>query len=105
MTVAAGSGVDGDFRPAADQVINIDAFPDATINWRRVQIPPGVVVTVTGSRPATLKAIDIELEGEIRADGLSGGDAESSATLSRQRLEPDPFQQGRGRWPGRWQGR
>ncbi len=75
MTVAGGSGADGGYEPVADEVINVDQFTNNTINWRNVLIPPGVVVTLEGSRPAILRALNIEVNGEIRADGRVGQNA------------------------------
>ncbi len=72
MTIAGGSGADGDYLPGTSESINTDAFPGNTVNWRRVFIPPGVVVNFTGSRPATIRALEIQIEGEMRADGLPG---------------------------------
>lgn len=74
-TIAGGSAVDGDFEPGADTSINIDAYPGRTINWRRLVIPPGVTVTLTGTRPATIKALEIDIQGTLAADGYPGDNA------------------------------
>jgi len=74
MTIAGGSAADGDFLPSGDTTIDTDAFPDNTVNWRRLVIPAGVTVTVTGSRPATLKALEIAIDGELQCNGGDGED-------------------------------
>ncbi len=72
MTIAGGSAVHGDYSPAVNETVNTDSFPNNTVQWRRLFIPPGVVVTITGSRPATLRALQVQIEGELRADGSVG---------------------------------
>ncbi len=72
MTIAGGSAADGDFEPLSNETINTDIFPENTINWRNLIIPPGVVVNLTGSRPATVKALSVDIQGELHADGLNG---------------------------------
>ncbi|MCE9637113.1 MAG: Ig-like domain-containing protein [Planctomycetes bacterium] len=75
LTIAGGSGANGDYFPVVSETINADLFPNRTINWRKVKIPQGVVVTIRGTRPATVKCFQFELDGEIRADGLDGASA------------------------------
>ena len=79
MTIAGGSGVDGDYEPAASETINVDAFPDGVINWRNLDIPPGVVVTLEGSRPAIIRALNVNIEGELRANGKPGDNASTGS--------------------------
>ena len=80
FTVAGGTAANGDFKPAANVQVNTDNYPQNTVNWRKLNIPPGVVVTITGSRPATIKALEMIIEGEIRADGFPGTDSKASST-------------------------
>lgn len=82
MTVAAGDGSDGDFLPEGDTTLNGDLLKDATVNWRRVIIPQGVTVTVTGSRAVTLRALEFDIQGRILADGEKGDNAPSSYQTS-----------------------
>jgi hypothetical protein len=82
LTIAGGSGVDGDFNPGVDQSINIDNFPNRTINWRKVNIPPNVIVRITGTRPATIKCFALNVDGEFRADGIKGSDGPTSPSYS-----------------------
>jgi hypothetical protein len=85
FTFAGGSGVDGPFSPAVNTTISADSYPQNTVNWRKVNILPNVIVTVTGSRPALIKCLDFQLDGKIVADGKPGDDADtmSSSTYSR----------------------
>jgi hypothetical protein len=83
MTIAGGSGQDGDYEPAANETINADDYPNNTINWRRVRIPPDVVVQIRGTRPVTIRALEIEVEGELYADGLTGDSAPKTSTYLR----------------------
>ncbi len=80
FTAAGGSGVNGDYTPSVtNETINIDSFPNRTINWRKVRIPVGYVVNITGTRPATIRCLDFVIDGEIRSDGLNGGAANTGS--------------------------
>jgi hypothetical protein len=74
FTFAGGSGVDGPFNPAVNTTLSADTYAQNTINWRKVNILPNVIVTITGTRPALIKCLDFQLEGQIRADGQVGTD-------------------------------
>ncbi len=74
MTIAAGDGSDGDFLPTSNITINTDVFPENTVNYRRFVIPAGVVVSVTGGRPPTLKALEVAIDGELHCNGFDGKD-------------------------------
>jgi hypothetical protein len=78
-TVAAGSGADGNYNPTSDETISTDTYEENTINWRNVFIPQGVTVTLTGSKPATIKCLQFHLEGEIHADGDPGTNASTGS--------------------------
>ena len=80
MTVAGGSAADGDFLPVSNETIDTDDYPNNTVNWRRVVIPPGVTVSVKGSRPATIRANEIQIDGELYADGEIGTAPPSTTT-------------------------
>jgi hypothetical protein len=72
LTIAGGSGANGDYFPTISETINVDGFPNRTINWRKVRIPAGITVTIRGSRPATIKCFQLDLDGAIQADGVDG---------------------------------
>jgi hypothetical protein len=82
FTAAAGSGADGDLAPSASQTISSDSYAGATMNFRRVSIPPGVTVTLVGSRPAVLKSVSFSIEGTISADGAAGQSSSKTASTS-----------------------
>lgn len=89
LTIAGGSGVNGDFLPLSNTQVNIDTFPNREINWRRVRIPAGVTVDITtgvGTRPATIKCFSFELDGILTANGAPGANgaaANSSSTVNQ----------------------
>lgn len=87
-TVAGGSAVLGDFFPEINETISIDGFPGGIINWRKVRIPLGVVVNLTGSRPAIVRCLEFELEGELRVDGLQGQNANTGSYASTNSEPP-----------------
>lgn len=86
-TVAGGSAVNGDFEPEINETISADGFPGGVINWRKVRIPQGVVVNILGSRPAVIRCLEFELEGELRVDGSSGQNA-NTGTYQGTNQEP-----------------
>jgi hypothetical protein len=82
FTFAGGSGVNGNFLPSTNTSLSADSFPQNTVNWRSVSIPPNVTVTVTGTRPFLVKALSFQLDGKLVADGAAGTDASTSAPYS-----------------------
>jgi hypothetical protein len=82
FTAAAGSGVDGDLMPTANRTISADTFASGEMNFRRVVIPAGVTVTLTGSRPAVLKSVTFSLDGTLSADGVAGASASTATSTS-----------------------
>ncbi|MCG3135412.1 MAG: hypothetical protein HMLKMBBP_03063 [Planctomycetes bacterium] len=80
-TIAGGSAANGDFAPTANTSINTDTYPGNVINFRNVSIPNGVTITLTGTRPATIKAIDFTLDGVIDASGRPGSQGSNSSSL------------------------
>ena len=83
FTFAGGSGINGDFTPASNTTISADSFPLNTSNWRKVNVPPNVIVTVTGTKPFTLKALTFQLDGEIRVNGANGNAPSSSISYTQ----------------------
>ncbi len=81
LTIAAGSAADGDFKPTTDVTLNMDTYADSTANFRDVVIPQGVVVTLVGSRPATIKAVNMTVSGTIDGSGRNGTDAVNQSNL------------------------
>lgn len=89
FTAAGGSGVNGDYTPAlTNETINIDSYPNRTISWRKVRIPVGYVVNITGTRPATINCLDFVIDGELRSDGSVGGAASTTAYYSLPGSKP-----------------
>lgn len=82
FTFAGGSGANGNFIPASNTSLSADTYPQNTINWRKVNIAPNVIVTLTGTRPFIIKSLDFQLDGQIRADGVAGTSANTSASYS-----------------------
>lgn len=82
FTASGGSGVNGNFLPGTNTSLSADSFPQNTVNWRKVNVPPNVTVTLTGTRPFLIKALDFQLDGKMIADGAPGTDASSSAAYS-----------------------
>ena len=74
-TIAGGNASNGDYAPAGTETISIDDYAGREINWRRVLISPGVIVNLEGSRPFIIKALELQIEGELRADGRPGQNA------------------------------
>ncbi len=92
MTIAGGNASDGDFLPNADQTLNFDTFPGGAANFRDVNIPDGVTVTITGSQPAKLFAINFTLDGTITVNGQDGDDARRGSRDDN--LPPDTQRKG-----------
>jgi hypothetical protein len=82
FTFAGGSGSNGNFLPSTNTALSADSFAQNTVNWRKVNIPPNVTVTLTGTRPFLIKSLDFQLDGKIVADGAAGTDASASASYS-----------------------
>lgn len=73
FTISGGSAALGDLTPTAGTVfLNGDSQPGSTFNYRTINIPSGVTVSITGTRPVTLKAIDFTLNGAIDVSGGVG---------------------------------
>lgn len=72
FTVAGGSAVNGDFTPTSNTTLNAANYPSHEMNFRDVLIPQGVTVTLTGTRPVTIKAINFTLNGTIEMSGSQG---------------------------------
>lgn len=82
FTVAGGSGALGDLLPTKDAQISSDTFAGAELNYRNIVIPPNVTVTFLGTKPPTVKAMSITVNGAISVNGNPGGDANASASYS-----------------------
>ncbi len=82
FTVAGGSGALGDLLPTKDTTVNSDAFAGAELNYRNIVIPPNVTITFTGTKPPTIKAMSITVNGALSVNGNPGGDANASASYS-----------------------
>ncbi len=78
FTASGGSAVNGDFFPTANQTLNTDNYPLNTINFRRLSIPSNATITITGTRPATIRSLGFLLEGAIHADGRPGTNTATS---------------------------
>ena len=90
FTIAAGSGADGDLTPVSSKVLSTDSYPLGEMNFRRVSIPAGVTVTLTGTRPAVLKSLTLSIDGTLSADGGAGQSAStagSTSSISTQSLQ------------------
>ena len=94
FTAAAGTLALGDLTPTVNKTISADSYPLAELNYRNIVIPQGVAITFTGTRPATVKCLSIQLNGELRADGTAGTDVPTSAnysyTISQNSTSPVP---------------
>jgi hypothetical protein len=84
FTVAGGSGALGDLLPTSNQTISADSVPNSELNYRYINIPNNVIITFTGVKPPTIKSLSIIVNGELRANGNTGGDSlqQSSSTYS-----------------------
>ena len=70
-----GDGRDGAFRPTADVTLDTTTRPDGW-SFTSIDVPSGVIVTLTGAHPAILRSQgSIGVDGWIRADGNAGGRA------------------------------
>lgn len=72
FTASGGSAADGDFLPTSSTTLNAAVKANHTFNFRDVVIPQGVTITVTGTRPVTIKAITFRLDGTINLNGSDG---------------------------------
>jgi len=82
FTAAGGSGALGDYFPTSSKSIAVDSFPNAELNYRNVSIPNGVVITFTGIKPPTIKALSIVINGELNVNGVTGQGANTSVAYS-----------------------
>ena len=82
FTAAGGSGALGDYFPTSSKSIAADSFPNAELNYRNVSIPNGVVITFTGTKPPTIKALSIVINGELNVNGFTGQGASTSVSYS-----------------------
>jgi hypothetical protein len=88
FTAGAGTGVDGDFRPAASRELatgdwEYDPDGDGEFHFRSFVIESGVTVTLRGDRPAKIFSLkSMEIDGTLDASGVKGGNSETTTSNS-----------------------
>lgn len=91
ITSAGGDGSLGDLAPSSSVALDTGSAqsPGGVFHFRRIDIPPGVTVTLTGPLPAVLRSTSgITVRGAIVASGAAGETSEtiwSTATYAQRR--------------------
>jgi len=102
FTAAGGSAALGDLKPTSSVTVAADQYSGSVLNYRSVVIPPNVTVTLAGGKmptsqttpptlpnqaprtsPVTLKALTMQIDGQISADGTPGIDGAQPGNYSQ----------------------